>query len=208
MFRLNNDIVCKEELGTGNVNNIIKRFLERYFNDNYTEVEVSLNKEVKAEEVLKILPTKLLKEMKELNIDAKAFVADKVAAFMNLLNDKEEQTPDLFTEYLLSKMIEHSISNELDVKTQLNEDDKKELLKIITVSCKETAQEFEDNDMKITESELNDMITDYYNMYTDFRYLMGSEEDEPTLNATDNSIAFWDWDYMFIDQIGFAFVAE
>ncbi len=202
MFRLNNDIVDNPRLGVENVNSMIKQFVKRFVNE---------NNEVIVDEIINLLPEKLLEEMKSFDVDVNVFISDKIADFIILLSVDEEQTPDLFTEYLLNKMIVFSIDNHLDIKSNLSNEDKEQLLKIITSHCNEIADDLRyelDSDDLDDEFNLDEMVLEFFNMYTDFRYLMGSEDGCPSSTPTENSIAFWDWDYMTIDTFGFEYSLE
>ena len=219
MFRIANGKFTGNEklhkLATECLTKTIKYSLEDYFFMGYDkENPDTLYKKVDVDEVIYLLPEKLLNEMIASGIDMHLFLQKKVAEFMNILNSEEEITPDVFIEYLLYRMIITSddmfyyIPDEIEAyKEQLMplldeyasdyvdgcvicyESDNGEIIYEDALG-KEIAKEEYENTLKEEKEELiNQTITNL--------------TDLPNMSLEDDSLVFWDWDFSFFDDWGF-----
>jgi len=192
MFRIANKEFEKNEelynLATYCLTETIKNYLKVYFNRDYeTFCAEELYKKVNWESVFKIFPSKLINEIKIFGIEPREFISKKIAQFMNLLNETEENTPDIFIEYIFYLMIQNERKSNFYIIPNNVSEKIPELKKMVRVYVKEN-DEFEDA------KERNKYIKDRITFMTCFPSLLGED---------DESLAFWDWDFSFFDEWGF-----
>ena len=88
----------------------IKNYVSRYFLENQDTENIAISSEnVDIEKCLELFEDKTLESMKKINVNPKVFIPKKIVQFMDILNSKEEITPDIFIEYILYKMIKNKV---------------------------------------------------------------------------------------------------
>jgi hypothetical protein len=195
MFRLGDDAFKENnELHTMAVyclTETIKVHLKIYFEEGYeNEHEQDMYRKVKLAEVYKLFPDQLVKNMINMGVNTSLFLPKKIAQFMLLLKNQEEETPDLFIEYVLYRMIlEHSKWG-VDFTTTEVFDKKLQLKKLLRTYAKE---ELDLDDVK----ERNKFVKEHSILLTKFTHMLGSKESDY------DSLAFWDYDFLFFDEWGF-----
>lgn len=217
MFKLaNNSFRGNEELervATECLTEAIKIYLENYFIIGYeNEEKETLYKKVNLSEVIDLLPSKLLCEMEESDINIGLFLQKKMAEFMNILNSKESITPDIFIEYLLYRMVITENENWIIESNKLKEM-KPILKKLLEEDSREYTEDFlyfeQDENGNYIDCEGNFISKDEYN-----KILKEAQEDYversminltclPNMSIDEDSYAFWDWDFSFFDDWGF-----
>jgi len=128
--------------------------------------------------------------MSGLEVDLKIFISKKMAQFLILLNDKEEHSPDLFIEYILAKMIYKQCKKRIWLYKHGSDREKKRIKKDGSWVCQKGI-DFENI------KERNKYVKDTVTVLTEFMYLLGAD------GMGDDSLAFWDWDFSFLDSHGF-----
>ena len=170
----------------------IKSHLCWYFEEGFESVLAELlYQKVNIRKVRLLFEKEILDELDDIQHDSNRFLQKKIAHFWQLMVSEEEHTPDLFTEYILYCMIELA-SNSKFPKPQLpSEEDKKKLKKLLKTYFKDCLdwEESEENYKKALEKE-------YFYVLTDIKHLLGYP------SPTDNSLAFWDWDFMMFEDLG------
>jgi hypothetical protein len=195
MFRLVGDAFKEDhELHTIAVyclTETIKSHLGNYFEEGYeNEDELTLYKKVKVDELYKLLPAKFIQDMIDVGVNVSLFIPKKIAQFMLLLKKQEEETPDLFLEYVLDKMIDEQLKNRFCFIPSVVGDKKPELKKLLRTYAKDYLCI---DDVK----ERNKYVKNHTMLLTEFIHLLGIEHPD------DDSLAFWDWDFAFFDDWGF-----
>lgn len=219
MFRLaNGKFVENKELkkvATECLTETIKIYLENYFHVGYEkEDENTLYTKVDYPTLVDLIPYKLLCEMEESNIDEELFLRKKTAEFMNILNSKEEITPDIFIEYLLYRMI-ITESNEWFEESEKLKKLKPVLRRLLEENSKCYAEEvylcdyeedengnYIDQDGEfVSKEKYNKILKAYQKQYVEKN--MTNLTDLPNMSIDDDSFVFWDWDFSFFDEWGF-----
>lgn len=175
----------------------IKSHLDEYFEDGYENTpQELLYKKVKLAEAYKIYPEKIIKEMKSQGVNIDEFIPKKLAQFMILLNQEEEETPDLFLEYTLYRMMQRQSERGYDMFAPSVHPLLPELKKLLRAYAKEHLNDDEGwyDDIK----DRNRYARNTAKVLTEFTFLLGAD------GWGDDSLAFWDWDFTFFDDIGFA----
>ncbi len=196
MFRIVNDAFQDSEelhsLAAYCLTETIKRELESYFEDGYKKAtDELLYKEVKMPYVIQLFPTEFLKEMEIVGVNVDVFIPKKFSQFMKILAIHEEVTPDIFIEYILSRMIyKYTKENRFEIIPEDVSCKIDDLKKLLRTYAKDTLQI---NDIK----ERNLYVKENTLVLTRFSYLPGVE------GYDDTSLAFWDWDFSFFDDWGF-----
>lgn len=169
----------------------IKIHLDYYFEEGYENTrDEELYKKVKWDITYSLFPKELINDMINVGIDIHSFLPKKIAQFMLLLNKQEEETPDIFIEYILDKMMFRQLNWGFDFTRDEIEDKKVQLKKLLRSYAKD--------ELDITDTkERNKFVKDNIILLTDFTSLLGVEKSD------DNSLAFWDCDYDFFDEFGF-----
>lgn len=169
----------------------IKIHLEKYFEEGYSnEEDKMLYMKVKLDEAYELFPDELVNSMISVGVNVSLFITKKIAQFMLLLKKSDEETPDIFNEYILYRMIIKQSKSYWDYTSKEIDDEKVKLKKLLRTYAKD---ELEINDVK----ELNKFVKDNTRLLTEFTSLLGVKE------SNDESYVFWDWDFDFFDQLGF-----
>jgi len=201
---------------------IIKYHLEQYFEADYRESDKAFWKEkVLVDEVALCLEKGPLVEMYRKGIKTEAVLKQLVVDFMKLLDDEEELTPNLLTEYFLAKMIERAQRKNIPTPVFLSTEQQKEMQDMLVNYYEELFDEM--NDLMLEESVddfetlmpkskesiqdridyVQDMSQNTYDMITDFRCFFGVDElGIPEAVPSDECSVFWDHDYMLIEEVG------
>jgi hypothetical protein len=170
----------------------IKAHLAMYFEEDYEKVmEQDIYTKVKLDEIYKLFPDKLINNMINMGVDISLFLPKKIAQFMILLKKQDEETPDVFIEYVLYKMMLKQSEMRFDFTTKEVVDKKVELKKLLRTYAKE---ELCIDDVK----DRNNYVKEQSILLTEFTRMLGD----------DNSLAFWDWDFDFFDEWGFESVIK
>ena len=170
----------------------IKSHLRTYFEEGFEVSEAELlYQKVDVEAVRWLFDDDLCDELDEIQYNADRFLQKKIAHFWQLMVSEEEHTPDLFTEYLLYCMTQ--LADAIDSpKAELpSEEDKKKLKELLKIYVQDYIDLDGDDEEYKKELEI-----EYFHVLTDMKYLLGYPK------PSDNSLAFWDWDFMMFDNAG------
>ena len=199
MLRLSNNYGGKlqETLTT----QIIKYHLEQYFEADYRESdEESWKEKVLVDEVVLCLEKGPLVEMYHKKIKTVEVLKQLVVEFMKLLDDEEDLTPNLMTEYFLAKMIERAQRKNISTPVFLSTEQQKEMQEMLVNYYEEL---FDEMNELIRIDYVQIMSQNTYDMITDFRCFFGVDElGVPEVIPADECSVFWDYDYMLIEEVG------
>ena len=173
----------------------------------YTKVDL--------DEVMFLLPGKLIRELQQSEIDEELFLKKKVAELFNLLNSNEVVIPDVFLEYLLYRIMRTAEDDEFYEVPELSDKYASKLKNLLNDYATEMVQDSfcvyeDDNGNTIYENEFGKEISkDEYEL--SFKSIVSEYVNNAITNLTDltemsiddDSLVFWDWDFMFIDDWGF-----
>lgn len=173
----------------------------------YTKVDI--------DEVMFLLPGKLIIELQKSEIDEELFLKKKIAELLTLLNSNEEVIPDVFSEYLLYRIIRTAEDDVFYEASELPNEYASKLKDLLNDYATEMVQDLfcvyeDDNGNTVYENEygkelskdeyessLKSMINEYVNS------TIINLTDLSKMSIDDDSLVFWDWDFMFIDDWGF-----
>lgn len=225
MFRIANDRFIHDEklnfVASKCLSETIKANLEYYFVPGYEkEKDDELYKKVDIEKVLSILPEKLLNEMEVAGVHKEFFLRKKMAEFMILLNSEKYETPDVFNEYLLYRILRASqlleideyeepefVLENIDLLRELLDDEGLEFAESVIefYECEDGSGNYENEYGElITQGRYNEMLQDIKNEHIEC--IIDYLTDFTASSVDDDSLIFWDWDFSFIDKWGFASV--
>lgn len=194
MYRLVDDAFSEDkelhDLAVFCLTETIKSHLETYFKPNY-ELGDMLHTYVNLESALALLPKDMLDDMASIGVIPEVFICKKLAQLMTILHGSEEVTPDIFIELLLFAMIQHQQALGWEIREASVQEQIPTLKKKLRTYAKETL------DISDTK-ERNDYIKRTVAFLTEFTELFGWPGTE------DESLTFWDWDFSFFTDWGFA----
>lgn len=220
MFRLAKSVVGNddkklEKIATECVTESIKNSLKCFFNEGYENAsKEELYRYANFQEISNIIPYNLYLEIEDSGIDAKLFLRKKMAQFMNILNDEEEITPDIFIEYLL-----YRLKNVADIyhtaDTRETKNRKAVLRRLLKKHAFDYVEEYKlygyeriDDDCYL-DDEGNQISLDEYNRLSEkyqkefVRDTIKNLNNLHEMSIDDDSFLFFDWDFSFFDDWGF-----